>query len=94
VKGAHRGAAALDLLRKEPFDLLIVDYKMPDMNGFEVFEQAHDLRPDMAFMLLTGHGTSDVMDDATAMGFHSILLKPFTREQLRKAVEEALVERG
>ncbi len=94
VKGAHRGAAALDLLRKEPFDLLIVDYKMPAMNGFEVFEQAHDLRPDMAFMLLTGHGTSDVMDDATAMGFHSILLKPFTREQLRKAVEEALVERG
>ena len=94
VKGAHRGAAGLDLLRKEPFDLLIVDYKMPDMNGFEVFEQARDLRPNMAFMLLTGHGTSDVMDDATAMGFHSILLKPFTREQLRKAVEEALVERG
>jgi len=94
VKGAHRAETALDLLRREPFDLMIVDYKMPDMNGFEVFEQAHDLRPDMAFMLLTGHGTSDVMDDATAMGFHAILLKPFTREQLRSAVEQALAARA
>ena len=94
VKGVHRGEAGLDLLRKETFDLLIVDYKMPDMNGFEVFEQAHDLNPDMAFMLLTGHGTSDVMDDATVMGFDAILLKPFTREELRGAVEQALVERG
>ncbi len=94
VKGAHRGQAALDLLGKEAFDLLIVDYKMPDMNGFEVFEKAYELNPDMAFMLLTGHGTADVMDDATAMGFHGILLKPFTREQLRNAVEQTLAERG
>jgi len=94
VKGAHRGQAALDLLDKETFDLLIVDYKMPDMNGFEVFEQAHDRHPDMAFMLLTGHGTADVVDDASAMGFHAILLKPFTREQLRAAVEQALAERS
>src|SRR5262249_18284835 len=90
----HRGEVAIDLLRKESFDLLIVDYKMPHMNGFEVFEQARELRPDMAFMLLTGHGTSDVMDDASAMGFHSIRLKPFTREQLRKAVERAMAGRS
>ena len=93
VKGAHRGATALDLLRNEPFDLLITDYKMPDMNGFEVFEQARDLSPDLAFMLLTGHGTTDVVDDAAAMGFDAILLKPFTREQLRNAVEQALAGR-
>jgi two-component system response regulator (stage 0 sporulation protein F) len=94
VKGVHRAETALDVLRKESFDLLIVDYKMPEMNGFEVFAQARELQPDMAFMLLTGHGTSDVMDDATEMGFHAILLKPFTREQLRKAVEQALAGRA
>jgi len=94
VRGVHRGETALDLLRKESFDLLIVDYKMPHMNGFQVFEQAREIHPDMAFMLLTGHGTSDVMDDATQMGFHAILLKPFTREQLKKAVEQALAERA
>jgi DNA-binding NtrC family response regulator len=90
VKGANRAEAALEFLRKEPFDLMIVDYKMPEMNGFEVFEQARTIRPDMVFMLLTGHGTTDIVEDATEMGFTAILLKPFTREQLGRAVEQAL----
>lgn len=90
VRGANRGEAALDLVRKEPFDLMIVDYKMPEMNGFEVFERARSIRPEMAFMLLTGHGTTDVVEDATDMGFTAILLKPFTREQLSRAVAQAL----
>jgi len=87
---ANRGDGAVDLVRKEPFDLVIVDYKMPEMNGFQLFEQARAIRPDMAFMLLTGHGSSDVVEDATEMGFNAILLKPFTREQLRTAVGQAL----
>jgi len=90
VKGANRPEIALDLVRKEPFDLMIVDYKMPDINGFQVFEQARAIRPDMAFMLLTGHGSSDVVENATELGFHAILLKPFTREQLRAGIEQAL----
>ncbi len=94
VKGASQGDAALELLRQEPFDLMIVDYKMPGMNGFEVFEQARTIRPDMSCMLLTGHGSSDVLEDATDMGFDAILLKPFTREHLREAVERALGARG
>jgi DNA-binding NarL/FixJ family response regulator len=44
----------------------------------------------MAYMLLTGHGSSDVVEDAIELGFHAILLKPFTREQLRASVEQAL----
>ena len=90
VKGANRGEAALELVRKEPFDLMIVDYKMPEMNGFEIFEEAKGIRPEMAFMLLTGHGTTDIVEDATNMGFSAILLKPFTRDQLSRAVAQAL----
>lgn len=93
VKGASRGEAALDLLGREPFDLAIIDFRMPDMNGFEVYERARLVRPDMAFMLLTGHGTEDTIEDATEMGFDAILLKPFTRDQLRTAVERAFTSR-
>lgn len=94
VRGAGGGQAALEILAGEPFDLMIVDYKMPHMNGFELHERARTIRPDMAFMLLTGHGTTDVIEDAVDRGFHSVLLKPFTREQLRAAVEQALAARG
>jgi CheY-like chemotaxis protein len=94
VRGANRAARALELVRQEPFDLMIVDYKMPDMSGFEVFEQARALQPDLGFLLLTGHGTADVVADAIGLGFHEILLKPFTRAQLRAAVQQALSARG
>ena len=43
VKGANRGETAVDLLQREPFDLVVLDYKMPGMTGFQVFEQARAL---------------------------------------------------
>jgi CheY-like chemotaxis protein len=94
VKGANRPEMGLELLGKEPFDLMIVDYKMPDMNGFEVFTRARVLQPEMAVMLLTGHGTADIVEEATEMGFDAILLKPFTRDQLRTAAAQALSGRS
>ncbi|HEY7363659.1 MAG TPA: response regulator [Methylomirabilota bacterium] len=94
VKGANRPEAALELVGKEPFDLMIVDYRMPEMNGFEVFRQARALSPGLAIMLLTGQGTADIVEEATAMGFDAILLKPFTRDQLRAAAAQALGGRG
>jgi CheY-like chemotaxis protein len=94
VKGANRPETGLELLGKEPFDLMIVDYKMPDMNGFEVFTRARVLQPGMAVMLLTGHGTADIVEEATEMGFDAILLKPFTRDQLRTAAAQALSGRS
>ncbi|MBI3458517.1 MAG: response regulator [Candidatus Rokubacteria bacterium] len=94
VKGANRGETALELVRNEPFDLVVVDYRMPGMDGFQVFEQARALRPEMVFMLVTAHGTTEITKKALEMGFKSILLKPFTSEELRGAVERALAGRA
>jgi CheY-like chemotaxis protein len=90
ARGATRGDAALDLLRREVFDLVILDYRMPGMNGFEVLEEARGIRPAALFLLLTGFGTADLVDQASARGFHSVLLKPFRRDDLRTAVERLL----
>jgi two-component system response regulator (stage 0 sporulation protein F) len=94
AKGVNRGESALELLRKEPFDLMIVDYKMPGMNGLQVWEQARTIRDGMAFVLVTGHATPQIVEEATRLGCKSILLKPFTAAQLRGAVEKALVGGG
>jgi two-component system repressor protein LuxO len=94
VKGANRGEAALDILRKERFDLMVLDYKMPGLTGFEVFAQARTLHPDLAVVLVTGHGTPDIVDEANRLGFASILLKPFTSDELRGTVERVLAKRN
>ena len=94
VKGANRGEAAMEMIRKESFDLMVLDYKMPGMTGFEVFEQARSLHPKMAVVLVTGHGTPDIVNEANRLGFNSILLKPFTSDELRATVEKVLADRA
>jgi two-component system response regulator (stage 0 sporulation protein F) len=93
VKGANRGETAVELLRKEPFDLMVLDYKMPGMTGFDVYQQAKVLYPDLAVVLVTGHGSPEVVSEANRLGFDSILLKPFTSDELRGTVEKALADR-
>ena len=93
VKGANRGEAAMDMIRKEGFDLMVLDYKMPGMSGFEVFEQSRQLHPNMAVVLVTGHGTPDIVNEANRLGFNAILLKPFTSDELRATVEKVLADR-
>ena len=93
VKGANRGETAVELLRKERFDLMVLDYKMPGMTGFDVYQQAKALHPDLAVVLVTGHGSPEVVTEANRLGFDSILLKPFTSDELRGTVEKVLADR-
>jgi CheY-like chemotaxis protein len=93
VKGANRGETAVELLRKERFDLMVLDYKMPGMTGFDVYHQAKALYPDLAVVLVTGHGSPEVVTEANRLGFDSILLKPFTSDELRGTVEKVLTDR-
>ncbi len=90
VRGVNRGEAALEALRQEKFELMLVDNKMPGMNGLQVFEAARGLQPVLRCMLVTGHGTPDIIDQATRAGFGSILLKPFSSTELKVGVEKAL----
>ena len=92
VKGANRGETAVDLMRKEAFDLMVLDYKMPGMTGFEVLQQARALHPGMAVVLVTGHGTPEIINEANRLGFNAILLKPFTSDELRGTVEKVLAD--
>jgi two-component system, NtrC family, response regulator AtoC len=94
IRAANRGETAIELCRKEAFDLLVVDYKMPGMNGFEVLGQARQIRPRMACMLMTAHGTPDIINEATRLGFDYILLKPFTPSELRGAVDKVLASKA
>lgn len=90
VDGFTRGEEALTKLAAQPADLLVVDYKMPGLNGFEVIQRARSLRPELRVVMITGHGTREVIGEAMQAGVNGIILKPFTPNELTKAVASAL----
>lgn len=93
VKGANSAERAIELVRQEPFDLMLVDYVMPDMNGFKLFKEVREIHPELASVLMTAHGTPELVREATQLGFNSVLSKPFTPDELRGAVKNALAGR-
>ncbi|MBI4593940.1 MAG: response regulator [Candidatus Rokubacteria bacterium] len=90
VDGYTRGEEALARLTAGPADLLVVDYKMPGLDGVEVVRRARALRPEIRVVMITGHGTREVIDAAHTAGAHSVLLKPFTPNELAGAVAAVL----
>ena len=90
VEGATRGEEALSKLAGAPVDLLVVDYKMPGINGFEVVRRARGIHPNLKVVLITGHGTREVMGEALDGGINGILVKPFTPDELASTINAAL----
>ncbi|HSO35212.1 MAG TPA: response regulator, partial [Labilithrix sp.] len=92
VTQADGPRAALALLADEAqkFDLLLTDLTMPEMNGVALTAAAHELRPELAALVATGHGASVDAAAAAAAGVIEILAKPMTRDVLARAVRRAL----
>ncbi|HLC42922.1 MAG TPA: response regulator [Methylomirabilota bacterium] len=90
VAGVTKGEDALGRLVDESVELLVVDYKMPSLDGFEVIRRARLLRPTLKIVLMTGHATQTVMAEAQQRKLDGLVIKPFTPDELHKAVETAL----
>jgi signal transduction histidine kinase len=93
VQGAHSGMKALARLEAEAFDLLIVDIKMPGVDGLMVLRQARELDPNLTAVVITGFATMDRAIEALQAGARGFILKPFGSDELVSAVEVALIQR-
>lgn len=91
VVGFTAARQALDYLRQKQVDLLIVDIRMPDMDGFSVISLAQQLQPESAILIMTGFGTIETAIRALRQGVDGLLLKPFAEgSELIQAVHLAL----
>jgi two-component system cell cycle response regulator CpdR len=92
---APDGAAALETLngKNGEFDLLLTDVKMPVMDGIALALAAGRDHPDLAIMLMTGYADQRERAHGLDALVHDVINKPFTVEQIKGAVREALIER-
>jgi DNA-binding NtrC family response regulator len=94
VTGFTRADEALGHLNVTPTDLLVVDYKMPELTGLEFIKKAWQVRPGMRVVMITAHGTREVMAKASETGVQTIVLKPFTPGELADGVAKAVGQLG
>ena len=84
---------AINHLKDNKIDLLLVDIRMPEVDGFEVIQHAQRLQPDAAMLIMTGHGTVETAIRALRQGVDGLILKPFSKgSELVDAVKLALAD--
>jgi DNA-binding response OmpR family regulator len=93
VSVAASGEEALDLLGEGPFDLAIIDLKMPGMDGLEVIQGIQERTGETIIIMLTAHGTLETAVQAMRQGAHDYLLKPANVNEIMASVKAGLDKR-
>lgn len=88
--GAASGIEALAKISRESFDLLLLDIRMPGMDGIEVLRRAKQMVPDIIVLVLTGHGNIETAIESMELGATGFIRKPVTIENLAKSIDDAL----
>jgi DNA-binding response OmpR family regulator len=88
VETTTDSARAMDLIAHNHYDLLVLDYLMPGMNGVEIFRQARELQPDVVGVFLTAHTTIDTVFPAIDAGVERVLAKPVDARELLPVVRQ------
>lgn len=92
VAGAAGGREAIERVRRDPYDLLLTDLKMPDTGGLEAFQAVHEEFPDLVAVVMTGFGTMEAAIQALRLGVSEFVLKPFSTAELVETVERAFAK--
>jgi CheY-like chemotaxis protein/predicted regulator of Ras-like GTPase activity (Roadblock/LC7/MglB family) len=90
VEGVASGKEAIDLYRRERFDLVLTDLKMPDVDGLEVLTTVRRMNPDAAVVIFTAYGTKESVVEALRLGAREFLEKPLDTKILIATVRRIL----
>src|SRR5512138_1294133 len=87
---ARDGAEALEMLGREDCELLLLDIRMPRVDGMQVLERVRTERPELAVVMMTAHGSEEIAVEAMKRGALDYITKPFSTDDMLKRVERAI----
>ncbi len=93
VSKAYSGSEAIRILRKNDFDVAVLDLKMEDMDGLEVLKIFKKMDPELMVIMLTGHGSAQAASDGISLGAFDYLTKPCDFSELLEKIRNAYLER-
>jgi DNA-binding NtrC family response regulator len=89
VAAVGSGEEALAELRSKPYDVILLDVRMPGMNGVEVLAEIKKINPALEVIILTGHASVDAAADIMKLGGYDYLLKPCSVDELMDKIDGA-----
>lgn len=89
---ADNGQAAMARLGEGEFDTVILDLKMPDMDGLELASVVHEKQPTAPIIIITGYPSVESAVEALRRRYYDYFVKPFNMKKLEKAVNAAIEE--
>lgn len=89
VRLASGGREGLEMMETDPCSLVLLDLKMPDIDGIEVLNRIRESWPQTRVVMITGYSTVDTAVQALRLGAFNFIEKPFTPDTLITAVREA-----
>ncbi len=87
---AASGSEAIEKVRQRQPDAVVLDVRLPDMSGMEVFDRLRRIDPRLPVVMITAHATTEIAIEATKRGAFEYLLKPVDLHRLREVVAEAI----
>ena len=90
VEEAADGVEGVEKLKKEDYDLVLCDIKMPKMDGMEVLAEVKKLKPEIPFVMISGHGDLETAVNAMRLGAYDYISKPPDLNRLLNTVRNAL----
>lgn len=90
VEEAGDGAEGLALIEKNNYDCILCDIKMPKMDGIEVLDKVKELKPDIPFVMISGHGNIETAVDAVKKGAFDFISKPPDLNRLLITIRNAM----
>ena len=93
IDTVEKGSEALGLIRKNDYDFVFTDLKMPGMDGVELTKTVKHLRPDIDVIVITGYASIETAVETVKFGAMDYVEKPFTEDELLEFVRSALIKR-
>jgi DNA-binding NtrC family response regulator len=81
---------ALKLLKKQSYEIIITDYRLPGMDGLEFFKKIQKSHPHVVKILVTAYGSKDVLSEAMKIGIQDIIKKPFTTSSIEESLSRLI----
>ena len=94
VNIAFDGESAVAKIKKQPYDLMLLDYRLPGISGLTVLEKTHQMRPSLKTIMISAFGDESTRARARELGAYAFLDKPFNIDGLVKVVKKALNRNG